>query len=295
MYVFIIIIIFFFFHFQIIFSFSLSLSHSVSSKGQFDNYGDYEHEPHVRGDAYQSNESPGSGSQPRASVQTLTQVSIHQLLAATQLASEESFRLDKKELQQVSFIGLILKSEASESVITYEVDDGTGSILVKLWPEKGAPVPQTWREGFYVRVVGHLRSFTDTRSVIAFKLMDVPDLNELTYHFLEVLSIHLQSTRAPTHTEHAAFPSGSAQHIQAVGGAASYAGGDGKMDELSGFVFGLISGVTDPAGAARAYLIANTRSHGVSEQATNPIIQPLSLSCVIFTSIDDNHFKVAAM
>ena len=250
---------------------------------KYDNYGDYDMEPSMKADHFH-NESPSSSSQPRGSVQTFTQVTVHQLLTATAAASDESFRLDRKELQQVSFIGLIIKAEISDSVYSYDVDDGTGTINVKFWPEKGSGNPRSWREGFYVRVVGHLRSFTDSRSVIAFKLLEVPDLNELTYHFLEVLSIHLQNTRSgPPAAEQSSFTPYASESSSAN---PSY-----PTNDITQLVLALVSGVTDVHGASRSYIIAHARSAGYSEQQTHQTIETLANAGAIYTSIDDNHFK----
>jgi hypothetical protein len=53
----------------------------------------------------------------------------------------------------------------------------------------------TFREGMYVRVVGHLRSFANKRSVVAFRIQPITDSNEITYHYLETLYVHLGNTR----------------------------------------------------------------------------------------------------
>jgi hypothetical protein len=45
--------------------------------------------------------------------------------------------------------------------------------------------------GSYVRVIGNMRSFIDARSVLAFRVMPITDYNEVTYHFLDVIHVHL--------------------------------------------------------------------------------------------------------
>lgn len=46
------------------------------------------------------------------------------------------------------------------------------------------------QENTYVRVCGHVRSFGGKRSVVAFKMTPVTDMNELTCHMLEVIHSH---------------------------------------------------------------------------------------------------------
>jgi len=52
------------------------------------------------------------------------------------------------------------------------------------------------RENIYVRVHGHVRAFGGKRSVVAFRVTPVPDVNEVTTHILEVIYAHAFLTRA---------------------------------------------------------------------------------------------------
>ena len=47
------------------------------------------------------------------------------------------------------------------------------------------------RENTYVRVFGHVRAFNGKRSITAFRLQPIFDMNELTTHLLEVVHSHL--------------------------------------------------------------------------------------------------------
>lgn len=47
------------------------------------------------------------------------------------------------------------------------------------------------RENTYVRVCGHVRSFGGKRSIVAFKMAPVADMNEVTCHILEVIHSHV--------------------------------------------------------------------------------------------------------
>ena len=46
------------------------------------------------------------------------------------------------------------------------------------------------RENIYVRVFGHIRAFAGKRSVVAFRIAPLLDMNELTTHILEVIYAH---------------------------------------------------------------------------------------------------------
>jgi hypothetical protein len=51
------------------------------------------------------------------------------------------------------------------------------------------------REGKLVRVVGQLRLFNHSRSIVAFNIQPIADYNEYTLHFIEVVHSHLRLTK----------------------------------------------------------------------------------------------------
>ena len=53
------------------------------------------------------------------------------------------------------------------------------------------------REGIYVRVVGHLRSFKQQRSVIVFSIRPIAHFNEITSHLMETLHGYLCLQKGP--------------------------------------------------------------------------------------------------
>ena len=54
------------------------------------------------------------------------------------------------------------------------------------------------RENIYVRVHGHVRAFAGKRSVVAFRVAPLADMNELTTHMLEVIYAHAYLVRGGT-------------------------------------------------------------------------------------------------
>ena len=51
------------------------------------------------------------------------------------------------------------------------------------------------REGMYVKVVGHLRSFSKQRHIVAFNIRPIEDFNELSHHLAETVYCHLAVTK----------------------------------------------------------------------------------------------------
>jgi replication factor A2 len=99
-------------------------------------------------------------------------------------------------------VGQIINIQEQATNMTFLIDDGTGKIEVRTWLD---PDDQndymvinksTWAEKMYVRVVGNLRSFMNKRSVVAFRIQTINDFDEITFHFLEVLYVHLSFTRS---------------------------------------------------------------------------------------------------
>ena len=52
------------------------------------------------------------------------------------------------------------------------------------------------RENTYVRMYGHIRGFGGKTSVVAFRVVPLVDMNELTMHLLEVMHSHMVLTKA---------------------------------------------------------------------------------------------------
>ena len=52
-----------------------------------------------------------------------------------------------------------------------------------------------WQVGVYVRAHGHVNTFNRERMLVAFNLRRITDLNEVTYHGLQVVFQHLHLTR----------------------------------------------------------------------------------------------------
>jgi len=121
---------------------------------------------------------------------------VKQLHSAVQLQAEDSFSIDEHELNQVTFIGVILSPDSKMTNFSVLVNDGTGTIRVRVWMHSDDPatielMEKQWCEHTYVRVIGSLRSFNEQRSVVAYRMIPIDNFNELTYHHLEVIYVHL--------------------------------------------------------------------------------------------------------
>ena len=84
--------------------------------------------------------------------------------------------------------------------IVYKIDDRTGPwVKVQRWLEDqestNVSERSSCREGMYVRVIGHLKSFNKQKSVTAFCVRPIEDFNEVSHHLSEVMFAHLAATK----------------------------------------------------------------------------------------------------
>lgn len=122
---------------------------------------------------------------------------ISQLLSTT--LTDEVFRIGNVEISQVTIVGIIRHAEKAPTNIVYKIDDMTAAPMdVRQWvdsddasDENTVVPPET-----YVKVAGHLRSFQNKKSLVAFKIMPLEDMNEFTAHILEVVNAHLILSKA---------------------------------------------------------------------------------------------------
>jgi len=123
----------------------------------------------------------------------LIPVTIRQLHGAIQSAPEDVFKIDGRELNQITMVAKIHSLSTLATNTNLVVEDGTGSIEVRVWLEPEEQPP--WTLGSYVRIFGSLRSFNNKRNVVGFKVYSITDFNEITHHLLETIYIHLYHTK----------------------------------------------------------------------------------------------------
>ena len=67
-------------------------------------------------------------------MQSLIPTTIKQLQNAPANANgEQGFTLAGKDLQQVTIVGIIVNADEQNTNLQYTVDDGTGTIVAKMW------------------------------------------------------------------------------------------------------------------------------------------------------------------
>lgn len=165
-------------------------------------------------------------------------VTIKMMNSATQDESE-SFVLDGKEMNVVTFVGCIVEVSAQSTSLTMHVEDGTGRCEVRKWldnadQESANKLRESLREGVYIRAIGNMRTFEDKRNVLAFFVRPVTDMNEITMHQLDVIHTHLQLTRG-VKSGGAGMSGGGGANMGMMG---SFGGGGYQQQQQMGAPFG---------------------------------------------------------
>lgn len=149
--------------------------------------------------------SPGYGStqqasQQKARVRSNIPCTVAQIMRAEVI--DDAFVCDNITYHQVTLVGIVRSAKESATNLAYEIDDMSGPLIeVRQFGDNDENTPEAERlslirENIYVRVHGHLRSFGNKRSIIAFKVRALADMNELTMHLLEVLCVRARSKRS---------------------------------------------------------------------------------------------------
>jgi len=256
----------------------------------------------------QSESSPGAGSPSQKGSRTgpynqsLIPVTIKQLLSASQDHPDGTgFKLDGRELNQITIVGVILSVTKKDTNVQFKLSDSSGVIEVRIWMDSSdnndviALKEKDWKEGAYVRVIGHLRSFLNSRSVLAFRIIPITNFNEVTFHHLDVIYVHLYNTFGPPAN---ATNAGQQSNNFFQGGGNGYVpnqsstGGD-RLTDFQRMVLGTFKESRDVNGTHTNAVIQrlNSRGYPASAFEVREAIQFLNNEGHIYSTIDDETFS----
>ncbi|XP_015274126.1 PREDICTED: replication protein A 32 kDa subunit [Gekko japonicus] len=228
----------------------------------------------------------------RSRSQNLVPCTVSQLLSADQV--EEAFKVQGVEISQVVITGIIRQAEKAPTNILYKVDDMTAAPMdVRQWvdtDEAGSEnivVPP----GTYVKVVGHLRSFQNKKSLVAFKIMPLEDMNVLTTHMLEVVNAHMSLRKDSLMSTSMMVPRSFAP--SGMGNTTSYGGSVAMpvrgLSPHESQVLNLIKSCIRSEGITLQEL--KSQLHNMNVATIKKAVEFLSSEGHIYSTIDDDHFK----
>jgi len=243
--------------------------------------------------------SPGNFGSPSASqvtkkrekAQNLIPCTVSNIINAKQV--EEQFLDDGVDLHQVTVVGIVRSVKESATRLDYDIDDMTGPFLdVRQFVDNDDNTPDEertppMRENTYIRVFGHVRSFGDKRYLVAFKIYQIKDFNEVTSHLLEVIQSRVALQRAANNVTQDS-------NISMAGtGGNTYAGA--QMDSMNGLsavqqqISLVIRNCNDEQGVHID--VIKQKLKGMPNKAIADALDFLASEGHIYSTVDDEHFK----
>ncbi len=189
---------------------------------------------------------------------------------------------------------------AQANHVVYVLEDGTGQIDVKVWLESTDKTDHYYNAhshefvvGAYVRVTGSLKTFHNRKNVQAFRLTLIRDPNEITFHFLEAIYVHLYNRMGgahgqPMHTNvGAGYHSNATTQLMNSGSSTStYAGmGNSNLQEA---ILNLAR-VAPETGISFAEICQKLSRNAPDEIKKE--IDSLFYDGALYTTLDDEHYK----
>ncbi|RWR83341.1 replication protein A subunit A [Cinnamomum micranthum f. kanehirae] len=147
--------------------------------------------------ATQFNDSGFSPAKSRANQCTL-QLTVKQISDADQASDDKSnFIIDGVDVNSVTLVGMVTNKVEKITDVNFTLDDGTGRIDIHRWVNDAAESNQLAdvTNGIYVRVTGQLKGFQGKKQIVAFSVKPVTDFNEIAYHFIECMYVHLYNVK----------------------------------------------------------------------------------------------------
>uniref|UniRef100_A0A4W4H674 Replication factor A protein 2 n=1 Tax=Electrophorus electricus TaxID=8005 RepID=A0A4W4H674_ELEEL len=244
--------------------------------------------------------SQGGDKKGRTRAQQIVPCTVSQLMTATQ--AEDVFRAGEVEVAQVTIVGIIRSTDKSMTNIQYKVDDMTWAPMdVKQWVDTEDPNVDSSviHPDTYVKVSGNLRSFQNNRSLVAFSVRPLEDMNEITSHMLEVVQAHMLLSKPQAMMGgggggiNSSIVPISRPGMSGMGMSGSYSGASAManngLSPNQNQVLCLIKSCPEPQGISIQEL--KQRLSGMNMTVIRQVVDFLSNEGHIFSTIDEDHFR----
>jgi len=237
------------------------------------------------------NQNAGAGDRPRKprvlNIVPLTTKSIREMNP-----DDSGFKLNGKDVNQVTIVGSIVHHEQSQMCNTYQLDDTYGVVSVKNWitgdgdenDESAQNEDKVFEVGTYVRVFAQLRSFQKTVTLNVLNMRAIEDMNEITTHMLECL-LYKKKCQAMNQGQN----TGSVQSYGSVKPGNNFNDNPNGFDNIQSQVWSLVHN-SQAAEGISVQAIKQSLS-GLSEAQIRKAIEFLSNEGHIYSTINDDHFR----
>ncbi|KAJ0622896.1 putative replication protein A [Helianthus annuus] len=128
----------------------------------------------------------------------LVPLTIKQISEASHSGDDKSnFNVSGADVVNVSVVGMVFNIVERNTDVTFSLDDGTGKLDCKRWLNEPFDRLQMeeMREGIYVHVDGHLKSFKGEKHVAVFSVRPVTNFDEITFHFIACIHHHARTSK----------------------------------------------------------------------------------------------------
>lgn len=231
-------------------------------------------------------------------VQTLAPLTVKQINEAISTSNDNgNFVVDGVDVNNVTIVGMVFNKVERITDVGFVLDDGTGRINVQRWVNEPYDRNEVAKimDGMYVRIHANLKGFQGKKQLIAFSVRPVTDFNEITYHFLECIYVHIYSTKLRT----ASVPA-DAQMMSSVNGTPfrGYQGAQqnqypGQFAELKDVDQMVIDYLQQPASLAKG---KGVHVNELMQRLNIPLdrimasIKALEVEGLVYSTIDEEHY-----
>jgi len=247
---------------------------------------------------------------------TSTLQSLSVKLARMTQESRSKFSINGSMLDHILLAGYLIdedrSDEESKDVIRFNLKDAAGDHIIPFWIYKDSFPDQkfaleTLKNNVIIHTIGKLTKVNETKIFMPKKIMIVHDMNQLIVHEKEVI---LHSTLRAN-----ALPSSSARKFAVVDTSpmktkpssssrnASSGGGGGMAISSGGTVINLEQRIRtfvgkfadDNQGCSMDELVNHLATYGYSSDDVEQKYDVMCEDGLIYTTVDDKHFKISAL
>lgn len=206
--------------------------------------------------------------------------------------------VDGVDVNNVTIVGLVFNKVERVTDVGFVLDDGTGRIDIHRWVNEAYDTKEaeSVRDGMYVRVFGNLKVFQGKRQLVAYATRPITDCNEIVYHFLECIYVHVHNTKL-----RAASVAADAQPVPSVNGTPlrgyqgaqhnQFSGQFGELKGLDQMVMGYLQQPVNLAKEKGVHVGELVQRFNIPLEKIMSSIKVLEDEGLVYSTIDEEHYK----
>ncbi|XP_011069919.1 replication protein A 32 kDa subunit A isoform X1 [Sesamum indicum] len=233
--------------------------------------------------------------------QPMYPVTVKQIIEATPSTDDKpNFLIDGVDVYNVKLIGMVFDKSERLTDVSFVIDDGTGRIGCHRWVNDPHDTNEVegLRDGIYVRIHGHLRSFQGKKQLVVYAIRPVNDYNEIANHFLECIHAHCCSSKLQ---EQNRAPVSAPLSINAPNGSHAVSSsqisqeynldGLGSIDKMVLDYLQLPSSLAQEKGVHRNEIAQKLK---IPQEKILEAMEALESEGLVYSTIDEFHYKSTA-